>query len=150
MNAGIMTKPVLYLSDFFERHRSLYYDNLMAVRTRNDFRSWLKFFTVGIIETSQKAIEGLKNIIALKQECETIRIPKFRKKMAKAQLLLQRLFIDPVIRPSQVAELTGLSLVSSYKLIEDFENQNILHEITGNGRNRIYVFDEYFKVFNPE
>ncbi len=150
MNAGIMTKPVLYLSDFFERHRSLYYDNLMAVRTRNDFRSWLKFFTVGIIETSQKAIEGLKNIIALKQECETIRIPKLGKKMAKAQLLLQRLFIDPVIRPSQVAELTGLSLVSSYKLIEDFENQNILHEITGNGRNRIYIFDEYFKVFNPE
>ena len=67
--------------------------------------------------------------------------------MQSAQVLLQSLFVDPVVRPDRVAQLTGLSLVSTYKLIEDFEKLKILREVTGNQRNRIYLFDEYFKVF---
>jgi len=148
IQASLLTKPVLYLSDFFDRHRSLYYDNLMAVRTRNDYNTWMKFFVTGIIETSQASIEGLRNIIVLKQDCETRRIPSLGKKMAKAQLLLQHLFMNPVIRPVQVAELTKQSLVSSYKLIDDFVRLKILVEMTGNDRKRIFIFEEYFKVFN--
>lgn len=150
IQAGLLTKPVLYLSDFFERHRSLYYDNLMAVRTRNDYLTWLKFFITGIIDTVQLSIQGLRNIILLKQDCESRRIPTLGKKMAKAQALLQRLFVNPVIRPAEVAELTNQSLVSSYRLIDDFVKLGILVEITGNGRKRIYIFDEYFKVFSPQ
>jgi Fic family protein len=147
IHAGILQKPVLYLSDFFERNRSHYYDNLTAVRTRHDIRQWLKFFLVGVIETSDKAIAGLKSIIKLKQECETKRITSLGKKMPKAQLLLQHLFTSPVVRPEEVAKITSQSLVSSYKLIENFERLNILKEMTGNQRNRIYIFNEYFDVF---
>jgi Fic family protein len=81
IDANILQKPVLYLSDFFERNRNLYYDNLMAVRTRNDIQQWLKFFLVGIIETADKAIEGLREIIKLKQDCETKRIVTERQKL---------------------------------------------------------------------
>ena len=148
IHAGIMKKPVLYLSDFFERNRSLYYDNLTIVRTKNDLKTWLRFFLTGIIETSDKAITGLKNILSLKNDCETKRIPQLGKKMHSAQKLLQRLFEDPIIRPDEVSKITGLSLVSAYKLVEDFERLNILREVTGGQRNRIYLFDEYYKVFN--
>lgn len=148
IHAGILQKPVLYLSDFFERNRSLYYDNLTAVRSKNDFKSWIRFFLVGVIETAEKAIKGLKNILALKKECETHRITLLGKKMSSAQILLHQLFINPIIRPDEVAKSTGLSLVSAYKLIEDFERLKILKEITGTNRNRIYLFEEYYKVFN--
>lgn len=147
IQAGIMNKPVLYLSDFFDRNRNLYYENLTLVRTKNDLKIWLRFFILGVIETCDKAVQGLKNILALKKDCETTRIVTLGKKMQSAQVLLQSLFVDPVVRPDRVAQLTGLSLVSTYKLIEDFEKLKILREVTGNQRNRIYLFDEYFKVF---
>ena len=147
IQAGIMNKPVLYLSDFFDRNRNLYYENLSLVRTKNDLKTWLRFFILGVIETCDKAVQGLKNILALKKDCETTRIVTLGKKMQSAQVLLQSLFVDPVVRPDRVAQLTGLSLVSTYKLIEDFEKLKILREVTGNQRNRIYLFDEYFKVF---
>lgn len=148
IHAGILKKPVLYLSDFFERHRSLYYDNLTGIRTRNDLKTWAKFFLVGIVETSEKAIQGLRKILALKVDCETKRISQLGKKMKPAQALLHSLFSEPLVRPDEVATITGLSMVSSYKLIEDFERLNILKEITGNQRNRIFAFHEYFNVFD--
>jgi Fic family protein len=147
IHAGILKKPVLYLSDFFEKNRNLYYDNLTGVRSRNDLKAWLKFFLVGTVETSEKAIQGLRNILALKTDCETKRITQLGKKMKPAQILLHRLFSEPLVRPDEVASITGLSMVSSYKLIEDFVRLKILKEITGNQRNRIYMFQEYFNVF---
>ncbi len=59
-----------------------------------------------------------------------------------------RIFLNPVVRPEKVAELTGLSQVSSYKLIDDFVRLGILREVTGGQRNRIFLFHEYFDVFN--
>lgn len=150
IHAGIMQKPVLYLSDFFERNRMLYYDHLTAVRSKNDFKSWIRFFLIGIIETAERAIKGLKNILSLKKDCETKRIVLLGKKMPSAQILLHQLFVDPIIRPDEAASLTGLSLVSTYKLIEDFERLKILKEISGNNRKRIYLFEEYFSVFNHD
>ena len=147
IDANILQKPVLYLSDFFERNRSLYYDNLMAVRTRNDIQQWLKFFLVGIIETADKAIEGLREIIRLKQDCETKRIVTLGKRAPKAQILLQYLFTQPIVRPDDVAKITETSLVTAYKLIDDFERLNILQAIGDAQRNKLYIFNEYFKVF---
>src|SRR5690606_35764808 len=53
VDKGILKQPILYLSDFFEQHKPLYYDNLMRVRTHSDLKQWLKFFLVGITETAQ-------------------------------------------------------------------------------------------------
>lgn len=147
IHAGILRKPVLYLSDFFERNRASYYDNLMGVRSRHDLKAWIKFFLAGIIETSEKSIEGLRKIIKLKNDCESKRIKKLGKKMHSAQTLLDHLFSNPIVRPTEVSEVTGLSLVSSYKLIEDLEKLKILTEITGDQRNRVYAFREYFLIF---
>ena len=68
VSTGLLTKPSLYLSDYFERHRQLYYDNLDNVRVKNDLVQWIKFFLVGIIETSEKGIETFKEILILKEK----------------------------------------------------------------------------------
>jgi len=143
----VLRRPVLYLSDFFDRNRTAYYDNLMRVRTQNDIKQWLKFFLVGIIEMSEKSIEGLRRIIKLKKDCEQELLPKLGKKMPSAVVLMEHLFSNPVIRAHEVKTITGLSLVSSYKLIDDFVSLGILKEFTGFHRNRIFMFESYFNVF---
>ena len=53
----------------------------------------------------------------------------------------------PLIDAARVAEITGLSPASAYKLIGDLERFKILKETTGGKRGRVYVFDDYLKLF---
>jgi hypothetical protein len=48
---------------------------------------------------------------------------------------------------NQVKEITGLSYKAANDLVTDLVNSNILKEMTGQIRNRIFVFDEYIKLF---
>lgn len=147
VEASVLSKPVFYLSDFIERHKSYYYEHLTKVRTENDLRPWFRFFLAGTVETCQKAIGGLKGILELKQDCETRRLPSLGRKSPAGMVLLRRLFSNPMVRPDEVATLTGTSMVAAYRLIDDFIKLGILREQTGFKRNRVFVFDEYMKLF---
>src|SRR5690606_16515531 len=70
VSKGILKQPIRYLSDFFERNRDLYYDNLMRVRTHNDMDMWLKFILTGVIEISKKGIETFDGILRLQRILE--------------------------------------------------------------------------------
>ena len=79
VSQGLLVKPTLYLSDFFEQHKALYYDNLTRVRTHNDLTQWLKFFLEGVRQTAQNSIETFKAIIAIRQRAEERILPLGRK-----------------------------------------------------------------------
>ncbi|MFC2106838.1 Fic family protein [Bacteroidota bacterium] len=142
----ILKKPILYLSDFFEKNRTLYYDNLMRVREKNDIVQWYKFFLIGVIETAQNSISTFDGILKLQKEIENkIRLLGSRSK--NAILVLNGLFEKPIIDAQSVKQITGLSLPSSYKMLDDLEELEIIKEITGGKRGKLYVFDEYIKLF---
>lgn len=44
VSEGLLEKPLLYLSNYFEKNKSLYYDNLTVVRSKSDILQWLKYF----------------------------------------------------------------------------------------------------------
>ena len=67
---GLLRKPSLYLSDFFERNRSAYYDALTIVRKSNNMLHWMKFFLNGVVETSQRGVETFQRLLALRNDCE--------------------------------------------------------------------------------
>lgn len=147
VHAGVLPQPVLYLSDFFERNRAAYYDNLTHARTHNNIDQWFRFFLVGVIETADKATNGLREIIRLKKECLEERIPRIPRRTTAAPKLLEYLFQHPIVDATSVATAVEQTPASAYKLIADFERIGILREITGSKWGRMYAFDEYFKVF---
>lgn len=147
VSQGILKKPILYLSDFFERNRSLYYDNLMRVREHNDLSHWFKFFLVGVIETAKNSVTTFDNILKLQKQVDQ-KIQTLRSRTANAQKVLNYLYQRPVIDASEIVELTSLSPSSAYKLIADLEKFAILKEVTGSKRGKMYVFNEYLRLFN--
>lgn len=142
----ILKKPILYLSDFFERNRTLYYDNLTRVREQDDLTQWFKFFLVGVIETAKNSISTIDSILKLQKDVDA-KIQSLGSRSTNAQLILTYLFQRPIIDAQKVKELTNLSPPSVYKIIDDLERLEILTEITGAKRGKIYLFKDYTKLF---
>ncbi len=143
----ILEKPLLYLSDFFERNRNLYYQNLDMVRTNNNLEQWIKFFLVGIMGTAEKSVATLKSIIELKDGMEKEKIINMGKRSKTALKLFHFLFSSPVITIKKTQDITQLSVKASNDLIKLFIEQGILKEITGYRRNRIFIFEKYLELF---
>ena len=146
VSKGILKRPVLYLSDFFERNRTHYYDNLTRARENNDLRQWFRFFLVGIIETSKSGIATFDNILKLQKKVET-QIQTLGSRAPNAQKVLNALYRNPVIDAAKVGTVAKISPASAYKLVADLERFGILQEITGGKRGRMYMFDAYVKIF---
>jgi Fic family protein len=146
VSKGILKQPVLYLSDFFERNRMLYYDNLMRVRTHNDIDQWLRFFLTGVIEISKKGVQTFNGILQLQKILEN-KIMILGSRSNEARKVVESLCRQPVTDASRIGQITGKSKATNYKLLEDFEKLGILKEITGAQRNKLYVFHEYLELF---
>lgn len=146
---GLLHKPALYLSDYFERHKTEYVDRLMAVREANKMKEWLVFFLHGVKETAENSIQVFKDILSLKERLEREVLPHFStRRQENAQTLMQYLYQNPVVHIKMVAEMLGLQHNSATSLVNDFVKHGILYELTGKQRNRIYWFKDYIAVFN--
>ncbi|MDH5447351.1 MAG: Fic family protein, partial [Gammaproteobacteria bacterium] len=97
-NFGLLHKPALYLSDYFERHKTEYIDHLMAVRDANKLKDWLVFFLYGVKETAENSIQVFKDILALKHRLEREVLPHFTtRRQENALTLMQFLYQTPVV-----------------------------------------------------
>lgn len=146
VSKGILKKPILYLSDFFEKNRKFYYENLMLVRDKNNVSQWFKFFLVGIIETAKSGITTFDTILQLQKTVDAS-IQKLGSRAVNAKKIVDYLYNRPMINAEKVSEIAGISMPSAYKLIVDLEKLDILKEVTGSQRGRVYVFDNYLKLF---
>jgi Fic family protein len=144
---GLLAKPTLYLSDYFEKNRGLYYDNLSHIRTSNDLGQWIKFFLSAVIETSTTGIETFDRILRLRKDVEDKKLPTIGKRLSKAKALLNALYSSPSVTPADVEKLLDVAPATSNRLIQDLVSLDILREVTGGKRNRRFVFWEYIQLF---
>ena len=147
ISKGLLTKPSLYLSDFFERNKGSYYDSLTMVRASSDLTAWIKFFLTAIIETAQSGEKTFENILMLKEEMDEV-IISFGKKAQNASKLINMLYQNPIITINEVAHKLNVARNTASTLIYEFEQRGILVEFTGNQRNKVFIFDNYLKLFD--
>ena len=143
---GLLTKPSLYLSDFFERNRASYYDALMRVRVSNDMIHWVRFFLRGIAETAGKGRDVFQKILALRNEVETA-VQGLGKRTPNARQALNLLYRQPIITAADLESGIKISTPTANALIRDLRRLGILKEITGQARWRAYAFDRYLSLF---
>lgn len=146
LDKNMLSKPCFYISDFFEKHRTEYYDALNRVRLNNDLIGWIKFFLRAVIETVKSAKLKFKRVTIYVKETEE----KALKLGGRSENTLKvlRLFYDgPVLDSSTIINKTGISKRTLDSIIKRFYENNILGELTGYSRNRVFVLAEYLKIF---
>ncbi len=141
-----LSNPVLYISDFFETHRQSYYDSLDMVRRENDIEQWIIFFLEGVIETAKKSRQTFENILKLREIFDT-KISALGRKAKNGRRFLLYLFSDPIVKVRDVEKELKVNYATANSLVEDFVNAGILKEKTGFSRNRLFVMDDYVKLF---
>lgn len=147
VSKGLLKRPVLYMSDYLERHRNSYYSSITKVRTENDITQWFCFFLQGIIETAEKGVNTFNSILELEKDNEAI-IQQMGSRSANAMTVVKDLYIRPIIDAKRISDLCGITLQSAYNLITDLKDRGILSEITKGKRNRLYAMKQYMDLFN--
>lgn len=147
VSEGILGRPLLYLSMYFEKNRSRYYDQLSAVRTKNELVQWICYFLEGIEETAAIGVSTLSAVLELKKRLELLIEAEFGRRSPVGKKLLNGLFLEPTISVEKAAQITGLSFKAANDLVVLFREKGILDEQTGQARNRVFVFSDYLKAF---
>lgn len=145
---GLLIKPALYLSDYFERNKTAYVDHLMAVRQGHHLRAWLIFFLAGVEETARASASRFKEILALKARVDTDVLPRFSsRRQDNARAVMRHLYTHPVVDVKRVVAITGATGNTASALINDFVACGVLREVTRQKRNRLFLFQDYIDLF---
>ena len=144
---GIMREPMLYLSLYFKTHRQAYYDHLQLVRETDDWEEWIQFFLKGVIETANQAIETAQRILKLftddRKKCEAIGKPS-------ASTLIVHGYLQkyPITDAKKIVEHGGMTLPTANKALQHLIGLDIVKEITGKSRNKIYAYQKYLDILS--
>ena len=145
---GVLHKPVLYLSHFFKQHRQAYYEHLQAVRDRGAWEDWLTFFLRGVIEVAGEAAETARRILQLREQHRSAITEKLGRAAGNGHKVLESLFDRPIVAVGDVQKMTGTTYPAANGLVSRLVKLGVLHEMTGNARNRRFRYAPYIALFN--
>jgi len=145
----ILKKPLLYLSHYFKQNRLEYYDRLMAIRDIGDFESWIKFFLKGIIHVTGEACETSHKIINLRNK-DKAGINKIYKRTSKVAILHEKLFDRPIVSIKDIAKMINTTFPTANDICMKLIKLGVLKEITGQERNRMFVYKKYLDILKQE
>lgn len=143
----LLSQPLLYLSLYFKQHRTEYYRLLDLVRTEGDWERWLSFFLEGVEQTATNAVSTAKRLLALFQQDEQT-IQRAQRAASTALRVFRVLCERPLGTIGQVCARTQLSFPAAARALETLVNLDIVREITGQRRNRIFAYQKYLDILN--
>lgn len=146
-DGGVLTQPLLYLSLFFKQNRSEYYHLLDRVRAEGDWEAWLTFFLEGVRATAAGAITTAQRLVEL-FNADTDRIQKSGRAAGSALRVHAALRERPVISLPEVCRRTGLSFPAATNGMNVLLHLDVVRELTGRRRNRLFAYDRYLSVLS--
>jgi len=144
---GALKDPMLYLSLYFKQRRKQYYDLLQVVRDRGDWEAWVEFFLTGVIETANEAVETARQLFTLFEEdrAQIRALGRPAASMLRVHDLLQRQPIIGIVPASKQLKVTHPTVM---KALANLQELQIVHEITGRRRGRLFAYSRYMNILN--
>lgn len=148
--AAMLREPLLYLSLYFKKHRSTYYDLLNHVRRTGDWEKWLMFFLTGVRITAENAVTTygrLSEMFALDRD--TI-AQQGRGRAGSILRVHEALKEKPILSLPKICERTNLSFPTASTAMEWLVKREIAREITGKRQGKLFAYDRYLAILNDE
>jgi Fic family protein len=146
---GLLAQPLLYLSLYFKQHRPVYYELLDRVRSEGDWEAWVDFFLEGVEQIAQGAVQTAQRLVALFQQ-DSERLQAGGRGAANALRVLHALRGHPVATLKLLGAETGLSFPTVGKTMQTLAQLGVARELTGQRRNRVFVYDAYLNILNED
>ena len=141
---GLLSYPLLYVSEYFERNREEYYGFLRLVDTENDWDSWIKYFLASL---KVQALDTMKKVMKMLELYQSIKDKLSVFNSQYAINLLDIIFENPFTTFRSIkSKIETNSYQTIYNLLDKFQRENILIEITGKKRNKVFVFEELMEI----
>jgi len=143
----LLAQPLLYLSLFFKEHRSLYYELLDRVRTKGDWEAWVDFFLEGVETTAHSAVQTARRLVDLFEE-DARRTAATGRSAANTLRVLAALRERPVLTLGHLCRQHQISFPTAGKAMQKLVSAGIARELTGQRRNRVFIYDAYLGILN--
>ena len=147
-NRGVLRRPLLYLSQFFQANKDEYYQRLQAVRDFADVEGWVKFFLTATWKVSEAAASTAHSILLLRETHRNLIQDSPSASSPRALDLLDNLFKAPYMTVTGVAGEMEVSYPTANSLVSSLVRLGILEEVTGRGRNRIFRYTPYLDLMD--
>ncbi len=146
-HGGLLADPLLYLSLYLKQHRPAYYELLDRVRTAGDWEAWVDFFLEGVDQTSRSAVQTARRLVDL-FEADARRIQQSGRAASNAVRVLAALRQRPVLTLKYVCDAHDMTFPTAAKAMQTLVATGVARELTGQRRNRIFVYDGYLSILN--
>lgn len=143
---GELSKPLLYLSFYLKKHKPLYYDLLMKVRTGGAWEDWVIFFLNGIKETSEEASRTARDVIVLKEEYKGKLFENSSVNTINVMRLLDMIFEEPIFTINSISKNLKISKVSSINLAKRFEEIGLIQSDQKRKWRKEYINRDYIEI----
>ncbi|MBU3699936.1 MAG: Fic family protein [Candidatus Kapabacteria bacterium] len=148
VNHGVLKHPLLYLSLFLKQHRQTYYRLLDTVRIDGDWEEWIDFFLEGIEQTATTASITAQKLVQLFNDDADV-IQKGGRSATSALRVHTIMCQRPIITIRYLCEHHGMTFPTASKAVDTLVALGILQELTGQRRNRVFVYQTYLDVLGP-
>ena len=134
--SGLMPKPLLYLSAYFERHREEYYEALLAVSKSNQWNRWIAFFLRALARQADESIELIERLATLEDKYTSVLAEQNTR--AGSLKIVKALFYNPYITIPRVAEILSATYPTAKSAVASLVKAGILVEIGERRRNKVF------------
>ncbi len=134
---GILSQPLLYISEYFNRNRSAYTESLYDVSSKNKVEEWVMFFLKALEVQAKSSLKLIRDLEYYKREMKDVMCKV--SSSIKMDQLINLLFKNPFITITDVANALGMTVPGASNLVHKLESRDILKEITGKKKRKIFL-----------
>jgi Fic family protein len=144
---GRLSAPLLYLSSYFEQHKSEYYDRLQYIRERGEITEWLRFFLDGVALQATDAVDRAELLMDLREDYRA----RLRGGRSRAPEVVDLLFANPILTVRHVQQRLNVSQPGATNLLRLLTEQGIVREVgRGTGVRHRWFGDGVLTVLEPD